>query len=217
MSSDTLKRQKKFLFSQRLNQGLDQLEYPPLHLGRIERLKDVFQVSQTAARKWITGLSLPHYERRKLIAKKLGLCFEWLEQGIGEMLPSLESHTMEKVPSYPLLNLHDLEKNHFESVERIPCPGPVYSSAFVMHQTFSEMSSRFPLGCLLVVDRLAPVKDGDFIILRLNRKEKNVLFRTLKHNDQGCFFYDLALPTSMTPIFHKDEILGRVIQVIINI
>lgn len=72
-SPEVLKR-----FSIIFNQALDQNNVKPLHFGRHVAVANMFNVSISAARKWITGDSLPDTDNLIAIAHKFGYTVDML-------------------------------------------------------------------------------------------------------------------------------------------
>lgn len=74
-------------FSDRLHSILDEREQFPRGDGRQVALGRAFKVSQTAARKWLTGEAMPETTRIIEIADRFGVAFEWLVTGRGPKYP----------------------------------------------------------------------------------------------------------------------------------
>ncbi len=71
-------------FSKRMNIVADMLKIPPLGKNRQSVLGKMFGVSQEAARKWISGESMPQLSKCIEIAQKANVSVEWLLTGKGE-------------------------------------------------------------------------------------------------------------------------------------
>ena len=75
-------------FHDRLEQACDAAGIPEGR-GRRAALARLFGVSGEAARKWLSGESIPDTKRIPKIAKHLGVSGEWLLTGQGPMRPEL--------------------------------------------------------------------------------------------------------------------------------
>lgn len=72
-------------FARRLNERLDELDYPPITgRGRYTAVGKDLGVTYQASKKWLDGTSLPELARCVEIAKRYGLSFEWLMMGDGD-------------------------------------------------------------------------------------------------------------------------------------
>ncbi len=101
-------------FSQRLNKLLNDMDVPPMNLGRAKWFHDFVKkqlkidVSYEATRKWLSGESIPYTKRIGLIAYGLNSTTEYL---IGEA--PRESQTLgvkEKRAKYSMEEISLLEK-----------------------------------------------------------------------------------------------------------
>jgi transcriptional regulator with XRE-family HTH domain len=105
-------------FAKRLNQALDELEFPISGAGRQTQLAKMFHVSQKGARKWLVGEAMPSMARLTEMARDLGLSAEWLLTGLGPMWshqiakgtypwdgtrPNVENATEEPEPDKPMI------------------------------------------------------------------------------------------------------------------
>lgn len=70
-------------FSKRLNEVLDEKNFPAKHEGRQTKAALRFGVTQKAARKWLEGEGLPKTSRINAIARELGVRAAWLLSGDG--------------------------------------------------------------------------------------------------------------------------------------
>ena len=75
--------EKRKAFAARLNEALDDIQFPEKGYGRQQALADQMHVSQKGARKWLEGESLPEQFRIVDLAGWLRVSFEWLATGQG--------------------------------------------------------------------------------------------------------------------------------------
>lgn len=69
-------------YAQRLNEALADAGYQDIK-SRKEILKKWTGVSLESTRKWLSGLSVPTYERSAMFAQKLNISLNWLLSGEG--------------------------------------------------------------------------------------------------------------------------------------
>jgi len=79
MEKDVIKQ----AFSARLNEALDENQAPPKGKNRQGYVGKLFGLSQRGARKWLEGEGMPSMAQAVLVAKELGVAFEWLMTGQG--------------------------------------------------------------------------------------------------------------------------------------
>lgn len=72
-----------FAFTKRLNEALDDNNFPPKGEGRQTAAAARFGVSQKGARKWLEAEGMPRTSKINVIAKKLGVRAAWLQSGEG--------------------------------------------------------------------------------------------------------------------------------------
>lgn len=70
-------------FAARLNEALDEIQFPMKGYGRQQSLADRMHVSQKGARKWLEGEAMPEQFRVVDLARWLDVNFEWLATGHG--------------------------------------------------------------------------------------------------------------------------------------
>ncbi len=73
-------------FAVRLSHALSAINYPP-ERGRRARLAKEMSVSGEAARKWLSGESVPGINNARKMATLLGINVDWLLTGRGDMHP----------------------------------------------------------------------------------------------------------------------------------
>ena len=84
------KKDEKLEFSRRLHEACDSAGIPSGRGRRVELAK-MFRVSGEAARKWLSGESIPDTKRLPEIARRLNVRGEWLLTGQGPMRPEGEA------------------------------------------------------------------------------------------------------------------------------
>jgi hypothetical protein len=77
---------EKIEFAKRMDDACDLLDIPPKGKNRQESLGKMFEVSQEAARKWLSGESIPKLAQCIEIATRAKVNFEWLMTGRGPMM-----------------------------------------------------------------------------------------------------------------------------------
>lgn len=75
--------EEKQAFSNRMNEALDDMGIAKKGQNRQSIVGEMFGVSQKGARKWLEGESMPSIPNAAIIARKLGVSFEWLMTGRG--------------------------------------------------------------------------------------------------------------------------------------
>jgi phage repressor protein C with HTH and peptisase S24 domain len=65
------------IFGRRLNIVLDRAGYPRSGTGRNVVLADEFNVSTSAARKWVTGVAIPTYDKLLTMSRKYNVSTDW--------------------------------------------------------------------------------------------------------------------------------------------
>ncbi len=85
------KKDEKLEFSRRLHEACDSAGIPSGRGRRVELAK-MFRVSGEAARKWLSGESIPDTKRLPEIARRLNVRGEWLLTGQGPMRPEGGGH-----------------------------------------------------------------------------------------------------------------------------
>jgi len=65
-------------FADRFNRALDKGNFPSLHFGRQREVALRFNVTRSAARKWVTGICLPDVDHLITICNELGVTIDYL-------------------------------------------------------------------------------------------------------------------------------------------
>lgn len=106
---------EKKAFATRLNKVADLLNIPPIGKNRQTAFGKKFGVSQEAARKWLSGESLPQLAKCIEIAKEAKVGFEWLMTGRGaapydntpEAKVYLAMQNMDESTKYQIVKISD--------------------------------------------------------------------------------------------------------------
>ena len=201
-------------FAERLNAALDHNGIAPRNHGRIQYVSEMFLISHAGAGKWVNGLVLPAKHRRHEIAQRLGVNYEWLEFGKGEMLPSkLPAST--GLRKLPILSFH--EAVHFEALvenfigETLALDINVGSRAFVVYAQGTAMSGRFPEGTILVFDPDVPVADGDYVLAK-TYKLPEAIFRQYVFSNTGRYLYAQDPRYQSYKLGASDKIIARMMH-----
>lgn len=79
---------EKTAWAARFNSVLDAADFPDMHDGRQVAVSKTFGISIRGAAKWLSGESIPKYERILEIIEKFkdtGVTYEWLMRGGGDL------------------------------------------------------------------------------------------------------------------------------------
>lgn len=106
---------EKESFAERMRVVADRLGIPPKGKNRQASLGKLFNVSQEAARKWLSGESIPEMARCIEIAKRAEVSIEWLLTGRGVEVYSntpeakvlLAMQHMDEATKYQLVKIGD--------------------------------------------------------------------------------------------------------------
>lgn len=74
-------------FARRLHQALDHVGFDRGR-SRTGKLANHYDVSRETARKWLSGLAMPEFDRMIALADHANVYLEWLATGRGEMTGS---------------------------------------------------------------------------------------------------------------------------------
>lgn len=151
-------------FSVRLNLALEHAGLKEKR-GRQTWLAGLMGVSQTNARKWLTGVALPELNKIVVLAKMLGIRLEWLISGMGDMVRD------EKATWIPVISLASIP-SWLEHSSRplvgilttVPFPGSVGPGSFAFSMQGSSMEPDFPDGEIVVVDPDAKWTHRSFVL-----------------------------------------------------
>lgn len=201
-------------FAERFNRALDHNGLPPRNQGRIQLVAEMFLLSHAGAGKWVNGLALPPKTRRREIAQRLGVQYDWLEFGKGEMLPP-KTNTPSSLRKLPILGFH--EAANFEKYlenfigETVALDINAGRRAFVIYSQGSAMSGRFPEGSMLIFDPDISPQDGDYVLAKIH-KLPDAIFRQYILSDSGKFLYAQDPRFQTHKMGTNDLILAKMIQ-----
>lgn len=202
-------------FAERLNQALDHNGIPPRNHGRIQYVSEMFLLTHPGAGKWVNGAVLPSKHRRREIAQRLGVNYDWLEFGKGEMLAPAQP-VNSGLRQFPVLSFH--EAVQFERLltpdfigKTLPLDINVGPRAFVVYNEGSAMAGRFPEGCILIFDPDVPVKDGDYVLAKTH-KLPEAIFRQYMLGNAGRYLYAHDPRYQSYKLTPDDTIVARLMQ-----
>lgn len=206
-------------FVQRLNDALDKAGFPPKNKGRIQLLADMMGLSHRGAGKWLDGETVPPAKKCPFLAEKLHINETWLRTGKGNMIKESTGiyETSAKpvlTKEVPLYEVSDLNNPYRIPLQSVTCYAASIGRAFAVTVDTEAMSPRIPTGSILLLDNERKVKDGDFVLVQMERFPTPQFRQVLiTHNTQ----YLIA----DNPKFERlilnpmDKILGIVIQTIL--
>ncbi len=209
---------KPISFSDRLNLCLDKEGFPPKHKGRIQLLAQLVGLTHRGASKWLSGECRPPNKKFPILASLLNVNEKWLKTGVGSMYPDqamfrCESMGVEQnVPIYPS---EEVLATTPRAEKVISCILPYRGIFFGLFLREEAMLPRFPVGSLLILDRYAAAKEGDFILVSQDNSQQ-LLFRQFFTSVDGPSLHALD-PEVETLIFtSRHDMIGKLIQAIVS-
>lgn len=223
----------KEAFSRRLNNLLDENNYPAKHEGRQTQLGIDFGVTQKGARKWLEAEAIPRRNKIMEMARRFKVNTVWLEYGEGEKYskPSdnidQAGHLKNTEPtdistkSVLLISWTDINKWQKATVktktrmgkDMIPCNSPHSEGAYALRVIGDTMtcngSDSFPPGVIIVVDPEQTAKDGDFVIASIKGEEQPTFKKLVV---DGSRQYLKPLNPQYPTITGNFKVIGRVIE-----
>lgn len=207
------KEVEKKAFSARFNQALDIFGVPPKNQGRSLIVAEMFSLTQRGAARWINGEVYPPKKKRKDIALKLGVNYDWIEFARGE--PTLTNSQAPGVKNLPLLDLFnavDYKKAVASFTgQRVAVDSNVSDQAFVVRSSGKAMSGQFPEGTILVVDPEEKPKDGDYVLASV-KKIPEAIFRQLVMGDMASYLVAIDPSFASVELSKGDHILGVIVE-----
>jgi len=200
-------------FCERFNQVLDAQGIAPRNQGRIQLVAEMFMVSHAGAGKWVNGASLPCKSRRREIAERLNVPYEWLEFGRG----SMEGLAPEQAPANMLPVLNFSQAVEYQSVlnsysgETVVIDAQLGPDAFVIYNQGTAMSGRFPEGTLLVFDPERKAIDGDYVLAKTGPLP-DAVFRQLVMSDSGKYLYAQDPRFQTYKMKSGDRLIAKMVQ-----
>jgi SOS-response transcriptional repressor LexA len=218
----TTKEQLRAQFSARLNKALDEGGYPALNKGRQVLVAKNFGVSQEAARKWVSGESIPATTRATEIARELKVNYEWLIGGQGPMRQQqANTEPGPDVKGYiPLISW--VAAGAWTAVEDpyevgdaeawVPCPVTHGNHTFVLRVRGMSMEPEYRDGDWIFVDPDRHAENGSHVVVRLENEQEATFKKLVIEGDRR---YLMALnpgwPDRVIEINGNARIVGTVI------
>ena len=206
-------------FCTRLNEALDKAGIPPRNRGRIQFVSEMFLLSHAGAGKWVNGISLPARNKRKEIAARLNVNYEWLEFGKGSRDPTV-SKADGVVRHLPILGFH--EAANFDRItkdfigETLEADVQAGDRAFVLFNQGTAMLGRFPENTILIFDPDLPIKDGDYVLTKIAQLP-DCVFRQLVVSSSGKkFLYPHDSRYKTHELRRNDQIIAKLVQARMN-
>lgn len=205
-------------FSKRFNEALDYRGFPPLGKGRTQYVTDAFDLSRSGAHKWLYAKAIPHPNKRKEIAKKLGINLAWLETGMGQMTdvdqtPFQANNIVIKIPSLSMKEAYKIkDAKTTPTPEFLLVGADISKNAFALKYIGESMSPRFYDPCFVIIDPDANISDGDFVAAKITSFPEAMIRQFTQGSDTS---YLIALNNKFKPIAIDDKctILGRVVEI----
>lgn len=206
-------------FAERLNIALDARKFPPIGQGRVTYVHKIFSVTRMGANNWIHGKSIPHRNKRVLIAEKLKINLEWLEVGLGEMfdvdkdIKVLES-TRKVYISTPE-NVYSSQYASEESTNKyILCDETSPQDIFVMIVSGSSMQPIIESGDYVIVSTDYILEDGDYVIVKSEIMPEAMVRQYVKgHSSDYLVATNRKFPPIKLDSNKEDIIIGKVTKV----
>jgi phage repressor protein C with HTH and peptisase S24 domain len=204
-------------FSVRFNEALNLRQFPTLGNGRTSYIQEVFDVSRAGATKWLHGKSIPHRNKRKEIASKLGISLNWLEMGTGsifddsEVLFSAKSQVVE-IPLFDLCELKHLSYFKNKKIHKtIVINKNLENADFATINVGNAMIPRFSDGDILIVEVTTDISDGDYVVVK-TKSFPEALFRQYRKGASKTYL-SVSNPKFDSIELSKDDFLiGKVIE-----
>jgi SOS-response transcriptional repressor LexA len=211
------KEVEKKAFAERFNQALDIFGVPPKNQGRSLIVAEMFSLTQRGAARWINGEVYPPKQKRRVIAQKLGVNYDWLEFARGE--PTVQNTQQPGIKHLPLLTLHEAA-NYRTAIagfagQRVAIDSQVSDQSFVVKSSGKAMAGQFPEGTLLVVDPAETPHDGDFVLASV-KKIPEAIFRQLVMGDMSSYLVAIDPSFTTVELTRTDHIIGVVVEAKLN-
>ena len=225
-STSSYNNQLLKIFAENFNAALDKNQYPILNFGRQTEVHKNFNVSTSAARKWVMAECLPDLPNLIAIADKLNVSLDFLF-GRTSML------SVEPMVSIPIRASQTNKGQSLETFSAIQMePKWIENSMRMKHDSLSlmlvnsdNMRPTFAEGDIVFVDS-SPILDirelednGIFLIMAHGRPQiRRVVFNfdeTISLNSDNKEYPTVQLPISAFSINQNDEvsslkILGKI-------
>ncbi len=209
----TTTTEQKLIYAKRFNTSLDLYGVPQKNQGRSLIVAEMFGLTQRGAARWVNGEVLPPKARRKEIANRMKVNFDWLEFGHGE--PRTATGNSNNLKQFPVITQHEA-KDHKRvlasfSGRRMAFETKASDESFIIEVTGKAMEPRFGPGTIIVVDPNSSVKDGDYVLVYIN-KISEVLFRQYIVGDNYIHLVPSAEGFTSINMAKDDKIIGVVVE-----
>ena len=217
----TTKEKTRQDFALRLNKALDAAGYPPLNKGRQVTVAKDFGVSQEAARKWVSGESVPTTTRTTEIAQKLKVNTEWLLSGHGAMKsqgnvePGPDIRGFVPLISWVAAGAWSAVEDPYEvgdAEKWVPCPVSHGNHTFVLRVRGISMEPEYRDGDWIFVDPDRPAGNGDHVVVRMEDDQEATFKKLVIEGDRRYLVaLNPAWPDKVIEINGNATIVGTVI------
>jgi len=208
----TTTTEQKLAFAKRFNLALDLFGAPQKNQGRSLTVAEMFGLTPRGSARWVNGEVLPPKKRRRQIAERLEVNYDWLEFGHHEPKTSAHASLVKKLP---LLDQNEA-KDHKKIIagfhgRRFSFETESSNESFAVRTTGKAMEPRFPANTILVIDPTVTPKDGDFVLVHVHRISE-VLFRKWMQGDAHNHLIALNDSFSSVPVYKEDRVIGVALE-----
>jgi SOS-response transcriptional repressor LexA len=208
----TTTTEQKLIYAKRFNTALDLYGVPQKNQGRSLIVAEMFGLTQRGAARWVNGEVLPPKARRKDIATRMKVNFDWLEFGHGEPRTSTGDNNLKQ---FPIITQHEAKdyKRVLASFSgrRMTFETKASDESFIIEVAGKAMEPRFGPGTIIVIDPNASVKDGDYVLVYVN-KISEVLFRQYVVGDNYVHLVPTAEGFTAISMAKDDKVIGPVVE-----
>ncbi len=206
-------------FADRLNLCLEKDGFPPKHKGRIQLLSQLVGLTHRGASKWLNGECTPPARKYAQLAKQFNVNEHWLKTGHGPMYDAC-ADTFIKAPlgveqTVPLYSMADITSSAPCAEKNMQCILPYRGVFYAVRLDTEAMAPQFPAGSVLIMDRYAEPRNGDFVLVSVHG-QTNVLFRQLKMEGTERFLYALQPQFESLILSMPHDMMGKLIQAIVS-
>lgn len=206
-------------FADRLNLCLEKDGFPPKHKGRIQLLSQLVGLTHRGASKWLNGECTPPARRYAQLAKQFNVNEQWLKTGHGPMYSEC-ADTFIKVPlgveqTVPLYHVEEIISSAPRAEKNIQCILPYRGVFYAIRLETEAMAPQFPAGSLLIMDRYAEARNGDFVLVHVHGQD-GIVFRQLKIEATQRCLYALQPQFESLILTMPHDIMGKLIQAIVS-
>lgn len=206
-------------FSERLNLCLDKEGFPPKHCGRIQLLAEMIGLTHRGASKWVNGQSTPPAKKYALLAQKLNVNEAWLASGTGSMLGNKPSERLSLAKGLTqevmIFNMNELLSAQTDHATPMPCVLPYKGNFFGITLETEAMSPRFPNGSIIIFDKEACPKDGDFVLVQ-TKTQPEIIFRQLLITTNARYLCAVNPKFDQITWTNDYHIMGKLAQAIVS-